>query len=55
MKKVAITIASEKTLKDTLSQLQHVVDKMDEKENRSMAAGLWEFIAKKPVIGKRKK
>ena len=54
MKKAKVTIVSGKSLKDTLEQIQRVADKLEERENRSMAASFWDFIAKKPVVGKRK-
>lgn len=54
MKKAKVTIASGKSLQDTLAQIQRVADKLEERENRSMVRAMWDFVAKKPVIGKRK-
>ena len=54
MKKSKVTIVSGKSLKDALEQMQRVADKLEERENRSMVRSMWDFVAKKPVIGKRK-
>ena len=52
--KVKMTLASGKSMKDILTQMQRVADGLEEKENRSMVRAMWDFVAKKPVIGKRK-
>lgn len=52
--KVKMTLLSDKSMIDILDKMQYVADKMEEKENRSMAAGLWDLVSKKPVWGKRK-
>ena len=54
MKEAKVTVVSGKSMKDILEQMQLVVNKMEERENRSMARAAWDFVAKKPVIGKRK-
>lgn len=52
--KTKMTLVSGKSMGDILKQMERVADKLEEKENRSMARSVWDFIAKKPVVGKRK-
>jgi intergrase/recombinase len=47
-----VTIYSGKSMKNTLERLQRIADKIEEKENRSMARSVLNFVTKKPVIGK---
>lgn len=47
-----ITIYSSKSMKDLCERMEKIADKIEEKENRSMAKSAWNFVSKKPVIGK---
>jgi ABC-type phosphonate transport system ATPase subunit len=52
--KAKMTLVSGKSMGDILKQMERVADRLEEKENRSMMRSMWDFVAKKPVIGKRK-
>ena len=52
--KSKMTLVSSKSMGDMLEKMERIVDNLDEKENRSMVRAVWDFVAKKPVIGKRK-
>jgi hypothetical protein len=47
-----ITIYSSKSMKNLCERLEKIADKIEEKENRSMVRTAWNFVSKKPVIGK---
>ncbi len=47
-----ITIYSSKIMKDLCDRMERITDKIEEKENRSMTRSAWNFISKKPVVGK---
>ena len=60
MKKVKVMVVSGETVKNmletnvrTLEQIARIADRIEEKENRSMAKALWDGLTKKPVWGKR--
>lgn len=52
--KAKMTLISGKSMGDMLEKMDKIVNKMEERENRSMVRAVWDFVAKKPVIGKRK-
>ena len=47
-----MTIYSSKSMKDLCERMERLVDRIEEKENRSMARSTWNFMSKKPIIGK---
>ena len=50
--KKKITIYSNKSMKDLCDRMECIVERAEEKENRSMAKSVLNFVTKKPVIGK---
>ena len=49
-----ITIYSSESVKNTHDRLKKLVDKIEEKENRSIMRSLWNILAEKPFIGKKR-
>ena len=47
-----ITIYSSKSMKDLCERMERIADKIEEKENRSMTRSAWNFVSKKPIVGK---
>jgi hypothetical protein len=54
MKKMKVTIISEKSLDDLLDRIDKAAAKQEEREDRSIARTIWDFL-NKPVIGKPRK
>ncbi len=54
MKKMKVTIISEKALDDLLNRIDENTARQKEKEERSIARIIWDFLSK-PVIGKSRK
>ena len=50
--KKKITIYSSKSIKNLCDRMERIVERAEEKENRSMAKSVLNFVTKKPVIGK---
>jgi hypothetical protein len=51
MKKMKVTIISEKALDDLLNRIDKTTTKQEEKDERSICRTIWDFL-NKPVIGK---
>ena len=54
MKKMKVTIISDKALDDLLNRIDRGAAKQEEKEERSIARMMWDFL-NKPVIGRPRK
>lgn len=54
MKKMKVTIISEKALDDLLNRIDKTTAKQEAKEERSIARMMWDFL-NRPVIGKPRK
>lgn len=52
MKKMKVTIVSEKALDDLLKRIDKNTARQEEKEERFIARLIWDFLSK-PVIGKK--
>ena len=50
--KKKMTVYSGEGIKETHDRLKVLTDKLEERENRSMVRSMWNFLTKKPVIGK---
>ena len=54
MKKIKGSIYSSKVIEDLLVRIEDLTERLERKENRSLARTAWDFL-KKPVIGKPRK
>jgi hypothetical protein len=54
MKKMKVTIVSEKSLDELLASIEKNIAIQEEKEERSIARMIWDIL-KKPVVGKSRK
>ncbi len=47
-----ITLYSSDSIKALCDRMERIVDRAEEKENRSMSRAAWTFVSKKPIVGK---